>query len=96
MQAPVQTSVHELLQMRGDMALAGLKTIHANLKTLVDGIGAVLEEMERLETHYALSDTAGRGPMASLLASVRKMRPAETEGKTDEEVMTMFNLGVKR
>lgn len=96
MQAPVQTSVHELLQMRGDVALAGLKAIHDNLRTLVDGIGAVLEEMDRLEAHYSLSDTAGQGPMASLLASVRKMRPAETAGKTDEEVMTMFNLGGKK
>lgn len=96
MQAPVQTSLHELLQMRGDMALAGLKTIHTNLKTLVDGIGVVLDEMEKMEVHYSLSDTAGKGPMASLLASVRKMRPAETEGKTDEEVLTMFNLGAKK
>lgn len=89
----ITTSIHELLRLRGDVAIAGLKAIHGNLLTLVNGIGATLAEMDRLEAHYTLSDTVGQSPMASLVATVRRMRPRDTEGMTDAEVMQMLKSG---
>lgn len=90
-----QTSVHDLLRLRGDTAIAGLKAIHDNMRTLTEGIGAVLAEMEKLETHYALTDTTGKGPMAALVSTVRKMRPEATAGMTDQEVIDEYKLGGK-
>ena len=91
-QNPIEVSVHDMLKMRGDMALAGLKAVHASMTQLMAGVGQAIAEMDRLETQYALSDTAGKDAASSLVAAVRKMRPDACEGKSDEEVIKQFNL----
>lgn len=83
-------SLENLYKLRGDAAMAALETLLKAIKQQVGVLEAVLEQMKTLEEHYQLRRNLNLDAMGELVQTMRNLRPAETEGKSDEEVLALF------
>ena len=83
-------SLENLYKLRGDAAMAALEAMLKSARQQVQVLEAVLAQMKTLEEHYQLRRDMNLDAMGELVATMRRLKPAETEGKSDKEVMELF------
>lgn len=88
--ADQQISLENLYKLRGDAALASLEALLLSARKQVETMEAVLQQLRLLEEHYQLRRDLTLDAKGELLATMRRLRPSDTEGKSDEEILQMF------
>lgn len=85
-----EVSLENLYKLRGDVAIAALEGMIKETREAVEAMTAVLKQLQDLDAHYQLRRNLNLDGMGEMMATIRRMNPQMTEGKTDSEILELF------
>lgn len=93
MPADQNMSMEYLLRVRGDTAIAALHAMQKQLHRMLDQFDVVIKELGTLDDKFQVGEEVAKTPMDRLVKTMRDLRPDLCEGKSDAEVMQLFQQG---